>query len=59
MADKPDHKETVTTEELLMAQMVQLDAISQLLIEKGVISPEEFYTKLRQVQAEYRKASGS
>ena len=31
--------ETVTaTEELLMAQMIQIDTISQMLIEKGIIS---------------------
>ena len=37
-----------------MAQMIQLDTISQLLIEKGIITEKEFYTKLKQVQAEYQ-----
>ena len=32
MAKKIDKKETVSFEELLMAQMIQLDAITQLLI---------------------------
>ena len=54
-----DNKEEVTINELLMAQMIRLDAISQLLIEKGVISEEEFYTKLTQVQAEYQKFQSS
>ena len=38
-----------------MAQMIQLDAVSQLLIEKGVITKEEFEAKLKQVQADYLK----
>ncbi len=33
--------------------MIQLDAVSQLLIEKGIITKEEFVTKLKQVQYEY------
>ena len=36
-----------------MAQMIQLDTVTQLLIEKGIITEEEFYTKLKQVQIEY------
>lgn len=49
----------VTTDELLMAQMIQIDTISQLLIEKGIITEEEFFTKLKQVQLQYRTAKGS
>ena len=37
-----------------MARMIQIDAISQLLIEKGIITEEEFFSKLKQVQAEYQ-----
>ena len=54
-----ENKEMVSIEELMMAQMVRLDAISQLLVEKGLISEEEFYTKLQQVQAEYQNLQGS
>ena len=53
------NKEEVSIEELIMAQMVRLDAISQLLVEKGIISEEEFYTKLQQVQAEYQNLQRS
>ena len=58
MAEKLDEKEVVSSEELLMAQMIQLDAVSQLPIEKGIITEKEFVTKLKQVQYEYesRKA---
>ena len=56
---KDDNKEVVTTDELVMAQMIRLDAIAQLLIEKGLISEEEFYSKLKNVQAQYQNVSES
>jgi hypothetical protein len=56
---KDDNKEVVTTNELVMAQMIRLDAIAQLLIEKGVVSEEEFYSKLKNVQAQYQNVSES
>lgn len=56
---KDDNKEVVTTDELIMAQMIRLDAIAQLLIEKGVVSEEEFYGKLKNVQAQYQNVSES
>ncbi|MFC1532663.1 hypothetical protein ACFL7M_04775 [Thermodesulfobacteriota bacterium] len=55
MAEKLDDKELVTFIELLMANSIQVDTLSQLLIEKGLISEEEFFIKLKQVQAEYQK----
>lgn len=56
---KDDNKEVVTTDELIMAQMIRLDAVAQLLIEKGVVSEEEFYSKLKNVQAQYQNVSES
>jgi len=53
MAEKLDEKEVVSFKEALMGQMIQLDAVTQLLIEKGVITDEEFVAKLKQVQHEY------
>jgi hypothetical protein len=41
--------------DLLMANSIQIDAVAQLLIEKGVISKEEFFDMLQQVQSEYEK----
>lgn len=55
MATKLDEKEMVTHKELLMVQMIEIDAVTQLLIEKGIFTEEEFFTKLKQVQAEYQK----
>ncbi|MCF8142728.1 MAG: hypothetical protein K9N21_02280 [Deltaproteobacteria bacterium] len=55
MAEKVDEKEIVTFKELLMSQVIQLDAVTQLLIEKGLITEEEFYAKLKAVQGEYER----
>ena len=41
--------------ELLFANSIQVDALAQLLIEKGLITEEEFYIKLKQVQREYER----
>ena len=53
------NKDLITFKELLMANSIQVDALAQLLIEKGLISREEFFAKLKEVQAEYesRKAT--
>jgi hypothetical protein len=59
MAEKLNDKEMVSFEELLMSNMYQLDAVTQLLIEKVIIDEEEFLLKLKQVQLEYeRKRKG-
>ena len=54
MAERLDDKELVTFKEMMMANSIQVDAMAQLLIEKGIITEDEFYTKLKQVQAEYQ-----
>jgi len=43
-----------------MGNSMQVDALCQLLIEKGVITEREFFTKLKRVQQDYeskRKSS--
>ena len=55
MAEKLDPEELISFKELLMANSIQVDAVAQLLIEKGIITNEEFFTKLKQVQSEYQK----
>jgi hypothetical protein len=52
VAEKLDDKEITTPEELFWANRYQLDAVFQLLIEKGIISEQEFFNKLKQVQCE-------
>ena len=58
MAEKVSDKDFVTFKELLMANSIQVDALAQLLIEKGLISRDEYFGKLKEVQLEYesRKA---
>ncbi|MBA3016979.1 MAG: hypothetical protein KJ550_12475 [Proteobacteria bacterium] len=55
MAEKLDPKETVSFKELLMANSIQVDAVAQLLIEKGIITKEEFFDKLKEVKSQYNK----
>lgn len=55
MEEKLEGKEQVSFRELIMANSIQLDALTQLLIEKGIITEEEFYSKLKQVQRQYNQ----
>jgi len=54
MAEELDPKEITDYKELLISNMIQMDAVTQLLIEKGIITDQEFFSKLKQVQAEYK-----
>jgi len=54
MAEKLDPKELVTFKELLTANAIQVDALTQLLVEKGIIKEQEFFSKLKQVQSQYQ-----
>jgi hypothetical protein len=58
MAQKLDDKDLISFKELLMANSIQVDTLVQILIEKGIISKEEFYRKLKEVQAEYESKKG-
>ena len=53
MVEELDDKELVSFKEMIMANSVQLDTIAQLLIEKGIITEDDFYWKLKEVQMEY------
>jgi len=54
MAEELDPKELVTFKELLTANSIQVDALTQLLVEKGIITEQEFFSKLKQVQSQYQ-----
>ena len=54
MAEKLNPDELVNFKELLMANSIQVDAVAQLLIDKGIITKEEFFSKLKQVQMAYK-----
>jgi len=53
MAEKLNDSETASFDELLMANVIQLDPLYQLLIEKGLITEQEFFAKLKLVQQEW------
>jgi len=59
MASKLAEKEIVTFKELLISEMIQTEALTRLLIEKGIISQEEVTVMLRRVQTEYDKRRGT
>ena len=53
MTEILDDRELVRFKEMLMANSIQVDALAQLLIEKRIITEQEFFTKLKMVQMEY------
>lgn len=55
VAEHSDSNEIATIQDLLMANSMQLDAIAQLLIEKGVFSKEDLFDMLKRIQKEYQK----
>ena len=54
MAQKLDDKELVDIKEMIMAHSIQVDALCQLLIEKRIITEEEFFSELKRVQKDYQ-----
>ena len=55
MAIGLDAKQIISFEELLMSQVVQQEALTRLLLEKGVISREEFLEVVRMVTLEMKR----
>ena len=58
MAELLDEKELVSFKEMLIVNSIQVDALSQLLIEKG-LTQTEFFSKLKEVQGEYQSKKAS
>jgi len=59
MAKEFDEKQIATFEELLMVNVIQLDTVTQLLVEKGVFAEEEFFSKLKKVQYAWESKKGA
>jgi uncharacterized protein YqgQ len=55
MATALDPKQVVSFEELLMSQVVQREALTRLLVEKGIFTKEEFLEMVRVVDREKKK----
>ncbi len=50
-----DNQGVVTMPELIASSLAQTDALTKLLIEKGIITQEEFMVKLSDERAVYRE----
>ncbi len=50
-----DNQGVVTMQELIASSLAQTDALTKLLIEKGLITKEEFMVKLSDERAVYRE----
>jgi len=48
-------KQVISSDELLMSQVVSQEAIIRLLVEQGIITPEEFLEMVRGVNKEMKK----
>lgn len=55
---EPPERESVSLEDLVYSNMVQIEAITRLLVEKGVITPEELIDEVKAVHAEQHKKAG-
>jgi hypothetical protein len=55
MAIALDPKQAVSFEELLMSQVDQQDALTRLLVEKGIFTKEEFLEMVRVGNLEMKK----
>ena len=45
----------VTIQELLVSSLAQTDALAKLLIEKGIITKQEFLQKISEEKATYQR----
>jgi len=55
MATGQDQKQIVSFEELLMSQVVSQEALTRLLVEKGIFTKEEFLEMVKVVDQEMKK----
>lgn len=57
MAEKLDQKQIVDFKELLMSEVIQSEALINLLDEKSIISKQELLEEMKKVQAKLPKPS--
>lgn len=58
MAQALDPRETVTFKELLMSEVIQAEALINLLDRKGIISKQELLEEIKAVRAFFVKQMG-
>jgi hypothetical protein len=56
MAEILDQKQTVSFKELLMSEVIQLEALINLLDKNGLISKQELLEEMKHVQAKMIKS---
>ena len=56
MAEILDQKQTVSFKELLMSEVIQMEALINLLDKKGIISKQELLEEMKRVQAKMIKS---
>lgn len=52
---RPKERKTVTLEEMAYSSMLSVNALVELLDEKGIVSKAEVLQRIRKLQAEVRK----
>jgi len=57
MAEKLDKKQTVDIKELLMSEVIQSEALINILDRKGIVSKQELLAEMKKVQAAMVKAN--
>lgn len=55
MAEKLDEKQTVNIRELLMSEVIQMEALINILDRKGIVSKTELLEEMKRVQASMNK----
>jgi hypothetical protein len=55
VAEDCQSKKLVGLEKLLVSNTIQLEAVTRLLLEKGILGEEELLAMMKTVQAEYQK----
>ena len=58
MAKPLDPKEIVTTQDLAVSNMLEIETLRELLFEKGIITKEEFLSKFKKLDRERKERRG-
>ncbi len=58
MATPLDPKEIVTVQELAVSNMLEIEALRQLLFEKRIITQDEFIDNFRKLDREMKEKGG-
>ncbi len=56
--DQSSQQRTMSWEEVAYSNMIQGEAFLRILVEKGIMTKEEFVEKLREVHKEYMQQKG-